>query len=343
MRTMREIVSSIDQQRTMREIISSMSSILEFIQFEGEISEMFGDSKLPTLDTKIWLCEETNTVKYSFYEKPTCPNRVIQKSTALNESSIRATLVQEVVRRMKNCSEDLSTEEKQEILSVLAQKMFNSGHFISSIQYLLVHGVVKFGELLRVSKLDVSDEKYKPLYCERNYNVLNRKLHKILARTNWYEESTLVKKTKWREFLPPGWSGSKPAQYSVDCFKYTTLMQVPSSRDSRLFNMLAKAEPRLCKLTGYQVKYSEKSGRPLSKQFPVPMSSKLCFREGCDVCKTHTGKGPSLCQIKSVVIRVFALSVINLTRKIQSQLIEVFMLVRLPGRLQKELMSTRKV
>ena len=43
------------------------------------------------------------------------------------------------------------------------------------------------------------------------------------------------------------------------------MMQVPYSEDSKLFKMLAKAEPRLAKLTKYQVKYVERSSKPLKK------------------------------------------------------------------------------
>ena len=41
-------------------------------------------------------------------------------------------------------------------------------------------------------------------------------------------------------------------------------MQVPNSKDGKLLAMLAKAEP---KMSGYQVKYGERSGKQLSKFF----------------------------------------------------------------------------
>ena len=66
--------------------------------------------------------------------------------------------------------------------------------------------------------------------------------------------------------------------------------------------MLAKAEPRLPKLTGYQTKYTEKSGRALSKFFPVPGSTNKCHRLTCAVCSNTDCRGPTLCQVKSVVV-----------------------------------------
>ena len=159
-------------------------------------------------------------------------------------------------------------------------------------------------EIVKNSKLPISHKNYKPLYCDRQYNIHNRKLHKIMAKTSWYDETELVRKTQWRHHVPVEWSGCKPVQYSLQGMKYTTLMQVPSSSGGRLLKMLAKAEPRLAKLTGYQTKYTEKSGRALSKFFPVPGSTNKCHRITCAVCSNTDCKGPTLCQVKSVVYTV---------------------------------------
>ena len=249
----------------------------------------------------MWVCEQSNQVRHAFFEKTTCPNRVVQKETALNRESIRSTLVQETVRRLKNCSVELPVVEKQLILSRFAQKMRNSGFSVASCQFILVHGVVKFIEMLNCSKLPKSDPKFKPLYNSSKNDIFNRKLHKMLAKTSWYDDLELVKKTKWRDQIPEGWGGSKPVQYRIPGVNYTSIMQVPNSKDGRLLSMLAKAEPRLYKMTGYQVKYVESSGRQLSKSFPKDFSSNKCFRPDCAVCSNSEARGPTLCQVKGVV------------------------------------------
>ena len=91
-------------------------------------------------------------------------------------------------------------------------------------------------------------------------------------------------KPKWRHKILKQWSGDKPIQYSVPGMSYTSVMSVPSTKDGRLIRMLAKAEPRIAKVTKYQVKYVEKSGRQLSKFFPKEKSENRCFRgEECGV------------------------------------------------------------
>ena len=79
-----DFVSGItDQARTTKEMVAAMSSLCEFLQFEGEEGGMFSNSRLPTLDTEIWLDEVSGKVCYAFFEKPTCPNRVVQKGHRL--------------------------------------------------------------------------------------------------------------------------------------------------------------------------------------------------------------------------------------------------------------------
>ena len=164
-----------DTERTTEELAKAMSSIVWFLEFEGEHKDMFPNKRLPTLDTELWI-DESGAVKYSFFEKTMCPNRVIQSNTALSENSIRSSLVQEVIRRLKNCSVDLPLVEVQSILSTFGQKLINSGHSVMSSRYVLVHGMVKFTELKRLSSLPAKHADHKPLYNPKENDVFKRKL-----------------------------------------------------------------------------------------------------------------------------------------------------------------------
>ena len=83
--------------------------------------------------------------------------------------------------------------------------------------------------------------------------------------------------------------------------KFSTVMQVPSSKNGRLLKMLARAEPRLAKVTGYQVKYVEKSGKQLTKFFTKEKTNLKCHRSDCAVCVNSDLKKNSMCQVKGVV------------------------------------------
>ena len=150
-----------DQSRTTRELVKAMSSLVDFLNIEGEDFEMFSDKTLPTLDTSIWW--DGAKVAYKFYEKPMCPNRVLQSDSALSVDCLRSSLTQEVVRRLLNCSIDLPVKVKQDFLSKFAQKMLNSGHLVACTQLTLVHGVMKFLEMTKRSKLNVNNPKFRVL------------------------------------------------------------------------------------------------------------------------------------------------------------------------------------
>ena len=189
------------------------------------------------------------------------------------------------------------------ILSIFAQKMVNSGHSVSSVQYVLVHGITKYQNMVENSRRPPTDPMYRPIHSPKEFNLFNRKLHKMLARSSWYTEEQVIKKSKWRHLIPESWSGSKPAQYCLPGMPYSTLMQVPSTRDSRLFKMLCKAEPRIAKLTGYEVKYTERSGKQLCKVLTMSpaLSNARCSRNDCQVCLNTSANGPTMCNVKGVV------------------------------------------
>ena len=190
-----------DDERTTTELTKAMSSLVDYLVFEGEHGGMFHDNKLPTLETSIWW--DGVYVKYQFFEKSTCPNHVIQRDTALSTDSIRSSLVQEVVRRLIHCSDDLDLETKCEILSKFGTKLVNSGHLLESSKMILVHGVVKFLDMVRRSILPQSDPKFKPLHVGRHFKKFEMKLLKFLSKSGWYnDESGLIVKSNWRMNLP---------------------------------------------------------------------------------------------------------------------------------------------
>ena len=141
---------------------------------------MFTNNRLPTLDTEIWM--KNGQVLHSFFEKPTVGNKVLSRDTALPLSSIRATLLQETVRRLVNCNTMLDLKEKQVILSRFAQKLINSGHSVESSKILIVQGAVKYFHKLEASRKNPEDPNYKPLYLSKSYNEKNREVNNVMVQ-----------------------------------------------------------------------------------------------------------------------------------------------------------------
>ena len=172
-------------QRTTREITKAMCEMTDFLKFTGEDCSEFEDGTLPTLDTALWMCE--GQIKYKFFEKPTVGNQVLCRGTALPVASLRSSLLQETVRRLQNCSEDLEISVKQDILSKFGKKLINSGHSMKSARIIIVQGVVKYQWKCDLNKLPREDPEYRPLYLTKEYCEENRQISKYQAKMSWYK------------------------------------------------------------------------------------------------------------------------------------------------------------
>ena len=285
-----------DSERTTRHLARAICSMVPFLKFTGEECGMFKENILPTLDTKIW-CEGEKT-KYSFYEKPQVPNRVLMKGTALPESTVRSSLLQEVVRRMEHSNAEIQDRTRSDILSSFAQKMINSGHSKKSTRLTLVHGVLKYRENVILDQLPKEHSQHRPMYLYKRYNEAERQREKCAAKTSWYGEKAGVKR-KLRDKLCGTWRGAKQLQRKIKSMPYTTVMQVPSSKGSRLMNRLVKQEPKIAKMTGYQTKITEKSGVQLARLFMRVTAPNVCDWENCGVCNS----GGRRCRQQNVVYR----------------------------------------
>ena len=99
-------------QRTARVPRDMMNDVLKFLNLTIEIGDDFDDGKLPTLDLKIWiqLVGNCRIVVFEYYEKPMKTNLVLQSHSAISENTKVSSLSQEVVRLLKNCSEDIDNK-----------------------------------------------------------------------------------------------------------------------------------------------------------------------------------------------------------------------------------------
>ena len=291
-----------DQQRTATEISKSMCSLTKYLKFTMEESGMFSFGMLPTLDVRIW--ESNGKILYSFFEIPTVGNRVILKSSAVPELFKESTLVQENIRRLQNCSEAVGMEVKSEILSSCAQKFVNSGYSSTETRVMIVQGVTKFLEIVRMSKLRKDDRNYTPLHLSNEYLEGERQIKKYMSKMNWYENNGPDKvKVEWRGKLRGIWRGKQPIQRGVKNMKFSTVIQVPSSKDSVLIKALARQEPTLARSTGYNIKIIEKYGVQLSRLLDRVFRPLKCHSLKCLVCKFMAeGKG-SKCRITNVVCK----------------------------------------
>ena len=98
----------------------------------------------------------------------------------------RATLIQELIRRMVNTSEMVSNEVRVEIVDKYAEKLMNSEYPLDQTRNILIGGLKGYERLLSLS-LDTKNPKWKPLHMSATWNARNRRMAKQRSRTSWYK------------------------------------------------------------------------------------------------------------------------------------------------------------
>ena len=118
------------------------------LQFEEDVCSNYADGKLPILDLKVWkeYAEESGvvTIKHEFYKKPMASRATLRANTAYPTSKIRSVMVEEVLRRLRNCSPECTWEERGKYLTEFAVALKSSGHSEHFRQVVFEKAVARF-------------------------------------------------------------------------------------------------------------------------------------------------------------------------------------------------------
>ena len=102
-------------QMTVSILQGSMKGLFGFLEFTFETGEDFDDGWLPTLDMSLTV-NQTNQVDYRYYEKPTTTNTTIRKNSAMSENPKVQCLANDMVRRLLNTREELSSDHRAKVV-----------------------------------------------------------------------------------------------------------------------------------------------------------------------------------------------------------------------------------
>ena len=299
------------QKHTTRVIGDILNSIVPYLSFTTEDSEDFQNGKLPTLDCELWI--ENNKIMHQFYEKPQVSNRLLLKTTALASSSLKSSIIQEGVRRLKNTSLDINKHIRDEILNKFSVKLVNSGFSREETQTFLVLSVTSFVHKLSLSELPTNHKDFKPLHLSKEYMKEERLFNKARAKSGWFKDSKLKGKIEngkkhesseqtksWKTLVPKQWKEKITRQREVEGVNISTVMVVPNTDESELLNLLIQKEAQLCRITGYRTKLIEGNGVPLNRLLPAPTVKSMC--DQMDLCQVCVGsEGVTRCQVRNVV------------------------------------------
>ena len=205
--------------------------------------------------------EAGRIIHFEFYKKPMSSNMVLQANTALSETVKIASLKEEVVRRLKHTSLRLGLTKRLETLEDLSQMMINSGHSHKFTKSILIGGIMRFEHKLKMSELDKSDTRYKPLH-QPSGRCKQRLKRKVMQKQNWYRDGPrndmgINLESGIETYKEKAGKGKVKRTIQKDGnlqqMTTSTVMFVPNTKGGLLVNKLKGGEPVMCGLTGFMV------------------------------------------------------------------------------------------
>ena len=225
---------------------SIADTISEMLQFEDDVGENYVDGKLPILDLKVWI-EKTNggaKIKHQFYKKPMSSKYTLKKDTAYPKNRIRAVMVEEVMRRLRNCSPEMSWEEKGKFITEFAMEMKNSGHTEEFRKEVTDRAITKYKkELLAHNKGD------KDLYRNRQEREKEQEQKGGKARKDsWFRKTSSKDEKKTTSTLRVPYTGGTLKREMDKTLKSSktpegTLTVAHEDSGEKLHHLLIKPDP----------------------------------------------------------------------------------------------------
>ena len=305
------------ERKTSDEVRNVMNSVYKDIRFTSEIEEDFDTRRIPTLDFEMWLeknegnpndTQEEREAKqrrqdkivYSFYEKPMSSQFCVMENSAMSWNTKRATLSQEIVRRMLNTSEQVTQSERDKIIEKFLAKMKKSGYSKRQRREVTIAGLKGYETRKRRA-----EEKNTELHRNGASTLVQRYKKKLTGKTSWYKQ-----KKKKREACPNSrretvWSGSTNERRKVlseDEKPPTAVLFVPRTHEGELAQLLREAEKQLQQFCNSKVKIVEETGE-MAKSLVHRANHWAggdCGRQTCMACTTGDTEKSGDCRRRGV-------------------------------------------
>ena len=295
-------------ERTRDVLIKTVNGIVECLDFTMETPEDFPDNWLPTLDISMQV-DKNNQVQYRFFEKPTASKLCLQADTALSQNYLVQSLVQDVMRRMLNCSEHVPIETRMEIIDNFGQKMLNSGHHIENTRRNLISGLKGWK-----NKVARCKSQGQPIHRTARQSSGSRRLKKLVGKATWFLEKkgdpkehesvnnqaeslrNKSQKEKWshpsshrgdEKKKSPDQKAGKPAQPRI-----TSVINVEQTRGGALASVLRKKMENLAPMLEFRFRVIESAGTSLADILTNKnlWQGSACGRKHCHPCQQDSEK-----------------------------------------------------
>ena len=170
-----------EDQRTMNVLRDIGNTIYKCVQFTIDCSSLHPElKKVPVLDLQVYV--EENQFKHEFYEKPVASKFVIPYSSAHSRKMKMGVLVEEGLRRLRNCSRGLDWEVSRKVMTKWSMKLRRSGYPAT-----IRHQVIKTAGERWDRMCQQEDSRVRPIHRSRYWKAKERAREKEMKITNWHK------------------------------------------------------------------------------------------------------------------------------------------------------------
>ena len=257
-------------------------SIDKSIKLEIDYPSKYDDKKMPLLDVKVWIEDKEcnmqesqhnkevqknkKAIRYEHYRKSMASRMTVHERSAIPANQKRNILTQEVIRILKNCSQELPWEVKVEHLEHLSLRLQYSGYDMKFRREIIDSGIKAYRQM------EENDRQGRiPLHRTREWKRNERERMKRVKKEEWFKKGG-----------------------------YESLIFVPATPKAELKKKLQRKVDE----TDIKIKVIEKTGSTLKRSLQKTSISdkKECEDEECKICKTSKVKG--LCRKEGVTYEI---------------------------------------
>ena len=284
---------------TRRVMHSSMQEVFHFLKFTTEVGEGEG-GWLPTLDLKIRV-EDSNQVSFSYYEKPTTTNVMVQRRSAMEENSKMQILSNDMVRRLANTDPRQDKVEHCRVVDMFTQKLLTSGYSQEQARKIILSGIRGWER----KKIRAKNEG-RGVYRTSRQSAAGRTRKKVLGKTTWFRKRKTDNKEEIGEVKKTGRKRTKKEIQKTQeerSLRTRTVLFVENTKEGGLARKLREVVEKIQYILGYRIKVVERSGTPLKLLFPLGGLGEedRCGREDCLPCGQEGQEGRTRCRKRCIL------------------------------------------
>ena len=238
----------IDTQKPIDEVAGNVvkdiaNSVTSMLEFEVDVCSKHIDGKMPVLDLKMWTEKEqgVTVIRHEFYKKPMASRLTLRGHTAYPKSQLKAVMIQEILRRLRNCSPESSWEDRGKHLTEFAKSLQASGYPEAYRKKMFEIAVERFKK-----ELEDHTRGNKDLYRKREDIIeQTRKKGGKATKDNWFKRKEGEKTTSILKVPYTRGKLAKEVGASIICSKEPEGIKtrVQEGGGEKLRNRLMRADP----------------------------------------------------------------------------------------------------